>query len=119
MNDKNLEKKVIEELEKEIEERGYAAPVDVLMALGYLSSGDYKEWREGRVPFLEKVLRIGPSKVLDLMSVMSAYSKKNGYKPRVTEYIKSGKGNESLRFSRTGNEVIEDRFATHYIDPRF
>ena len=112
MNDKVLEGKVIAEMDREIEEQGYSSPVEVLMALGYLSSGDYREWESGRVSFLEKVLRIGPSKVLDLITVMSSHARKAGYKPKKGDYGK-------LRFSRTGNEVIEDRFRQHYIDKRW
>ena len=33
MNDKDLERKIKEEMDREIEERGYAAPADLLMAL--------------------------------------------------------------------------------------
>ena len=115
MNDKDLERKIKEEMEKEIGERGYAAPVDLLMALGYLDKGGYREWREGKVPFLEKVMRIGPQKVLRLLAVMSAHAKKEGYKPSRTGYVKNGTS-IPLRFSRSGNEVIEGQFSTHYID---
>ena len=108
MNDKMLERKVIAEMDREIEEQGYASPVEVLMALGYLSSGDYQEWEAGRISFLEKVLKIGPSKVLDLITVMSSHAKKQGYKPKKEKY--------PGRFSRTGNAVIEERFSQHYID---
>ena len=100
-------------MDRQIEERGYASTIDVLINLGYLSSGDYREWMDGRILFLEKVLRIGPSKVLDLMTVMNSHAKKQGYKGSVKPYMN---GKKKLRFSRTGNAVIEDRFATHYVD---
>ena len=116
MNDKDLERKIKEEMDKEVEERGYAAPADLLMALGYLDKGGYMEWKEGRVPFLEKVLRIGPQKVLRLLAVMSAHAKKEGYKPSRTVYTKNGSPAVVLRFSRSGNEVIEGQFSTHYVD---
>ena len=116
MNDKDLEKRIKDEMEKEIEERGYAAPADLLMALGYLDKGGYREWREGRVPYLEKVMRIGPQKVLRLLAVMSAHAKKQGYKPSRTEYVKNGTPSSRLRFSYSGNDVIEGQFSTHYVD---
>ena len=115
MNDKDLEKKIKAEMDREIEERGYAAPADLLMALGYLDKGGYREWREGRVPYLEKVLRLGPQKVLRLLAVMSAYAKKEGYKPSRTAYTKNGAPTVFLRFSRSGNEVIEGQLSNHYI----
>ena len=72
MNDKDLERKIKEEMDREIAERGYASPADLLVALGYLDKGGYREWREGKVPYLEKVLRLGPQKTLRLLSARIA-----------------------------------------------
>ncbi len=116
MNDKDLENKVKAEMDREIEDRGFATPVDVLISLGYLDKGGYREWLQGRVSFLEKALRIGPQKVLRLLAVMSAHAKKEGYKASREVYVKEGDSKTTLRFSRTGNEVIEGQFSTHYID---
>lgn len=116
MNDKDLERKIKEEMDREIADHGYAAPSDLLMALGYLDKGGYREWKEGKVPYLEKVMKLGPQKTLRLLAVMSAHAKKEGYKPSRTAYVRNGAPTVPLRFSRTGNEVIEGQFSTHYVD---
>ena len=114
MNDKDLEKKIKEEMEKEIEASGCSTPADLLIALGYLDDGAFQDWKKGRLSYLEKAIKLGPQKLLRLMAVMSAHAKREGYKPKSFEY--SSPGNLPLRFSRTGNEVIEGQFATRYID---
>lgn len=114
MNDKDLEKKIKDEMEREIEASGCSTPADLLIALGYLDEGAFADWQKGRLSYLEKALKLGPQKVLRLMAVMSAHAKKEGYKPKFFDYSLDGK--TKLRFSRTGNEVIEGQFATRYID---
>ena len=116
MNDKDLEKKIKDEMAREIEASGCSTPADLLIALGYLDEGAFADWQKGRLSYLEKALKLGPQKVLRLMAVMSAHAKKEGYKPSRTAYTKNGAPTVSLRFSRSGNEVIEGQFSTHYID---
>lgn len=114
MNDKDLENKIKQEMDSQIEKFGSSRPADLLIALGYLDEGAFSDWKKGRLSYLEKALKLGPQKVLRLMAVMSAHAKKEGYKPKTIEYSLDGK--KSLRFSRTGNEVIEGQFATEYVD---
>lgn len=115
MNDKDLEKKIKAEMDREVEERGYSAPVDLLMALGYLDKGAYEDWRKGRLSSLEKAIKLGPQKLLRLLAVMSAHAKKEGYKPKREDYVPQG-SSTPLKFSLTGNSVIEGQFSTHYVD---
>lgn len=116
MNDKDLEKKIKEEMEREIGEKGECSPAGLMMALGCLEKGAFEDWRRGRISYLEKSIKLGPQKTLRLMAVMSAHAKKEGYKAKsIDDYLLPGTDNR-LRFSRTGNEVIEAQFATVYID---
>ena len=116
MNDKDLEKKIKDEMAREIEASGCSTPAELLIALGYLDEGAFADWQKGRLSYLEKALKLGPQKVLRLMAVMSAHAKKEGYKPSRTVYTKNGSPAVVLRFSRSGNEVIEGQFSTHYVD---
>ena len=44
------------------------------------------------------------------------YAQKNNLKPSWTDYRKWGKGKHiRLRFSKSGNEQIEELYATHYV----
>ena len=49
MNNQELTKKVYAAVAKRISQRGYTAPVDVLMELGILTKQKYEGGRKGRV----------------------------------------------------------------------
>ena len=45
MNNDEIKKMVYAFMDRQCSERGYAAPVDVLMDIGVLSKQKYEEWR--------------------------------------------------------------------------
>lgn len=127
MNDKELIGKVHSAVYHQCRSRGYAAPVDVLMDVGYLSKQDYESWRYGRVDFLERVCKVNLSKLSLIMREMRSYASKAGLKPSFCYYKrwgtkkKNGQGRKPvipLRFSKSGNPEIERRYATHYVDSK-
>ncbi len=115
MNDKDLEMKIKDEMDREIQERGYSTPLDLLVALRFLDSSKVREWMEGNISFLEKAITLGPQKTLRLLAVMSAHAKKSGYKIQKEDYFKNGT-DELLQFSRSNNSVIEGQYSTRYVD---
>ena len=126
MNDKELKQKVNTAIYTLLKEKGFVAPVDVLMTVGVLSSTDYERWRRGEVDYLERVCKINLSKLSKINSEIRAYAKRNNLKVSWTFYNqwKSGKSKSKgksatkarkLRFSKSGNENIETQYATHYI----
>jgi len=77
----------------------------------------------GEVDYLERVCKINLSKLSKINAEIRAYAKRNNLKASWTFYNqwKSGKskGNsaksQKLRFSKSGNENIENQYATHYV----
>ena len=125
MNDKELIGKVHSAVYHQCKNRGFAAPVDVLMDVGYLSKQDYENWRYGRVDYVERVCKVNLSKLSLIMREMRSYASKAGLKPSFCYYKrwgtkkKNGQGRKPvipLRFSKSGNPEIERRYATHYVD---
>lgn len=113
------------------QQRGYAAPVDVLMDVGVLSKQKYEEWRYGKVTYLEQVCTRNLRKLSFIMSQIRKYAEKSNLKPSFCYYKqwetkvrsanvpKSGKGRKPvilLRFSKSGKEDIERAYATHFVD---
>jgi hypothetical protein len=91
--------------------------VDILIQLNYLTKKDYEDWRFGRIEYLEKVCNINLSKLTLINKLIRKYSTELGLKGSWTGYNKYGKGvKRRLRFSKSGDKNIEDRYATHYID---
>jgi hypothetical protein len=63
MNDKELIGKVHSAVYSLINSKGYAAPVDVPIAVGVLSKADYENWRNGRVDYLERLCKVNLKKL--------------------------------------------------------
>ena len=127
MNNKELIGKVNAAMYRQCRDRGYAAPVDVLMEIGYLSKKDYENWRYGRVSHLERVCTANLSKLSTVMHQMRVYAKKAGLKPSFCCYKqwgvkkKGGQGRKpviQLRFSKSGQPEIERWYATHFVDTK-
>ncbi len=55
MNEKELTGKIHSSMYRQLQTRGYAAPVDVLIDTGILPKQKYEDWRFGRVRYLEAV----------------------------------------------------------------
>ncbi len=127
MNNRELTGKVNSAMYRQCRDRGFAAPVDVLMEIGYLSKKDYENWRHGRVPYLERVCTANLSKLSTVMHQMRVYAKKAGLKPSFCYYKqwgvkkKNGQGHRPvipLRFSKSGAPEIERWYATHFVDAK-
>jgi len=117
MNNSDLRKK-IEIIGKEIiEEKGYLSSIDVLLKLKYLSKNDYENWRFGKVEYLEKVCGVNLKKLSTINKIIEEISLQWNLKKSWTAYNKYGKGGEiRLRFSKSGNERIEEGYSIHYLN---
>jgi hypothetical protein len=97
-------------------EKGYIAPVDVFLKLGYLSPLDYERWRRRQVPALERVIRVNLSRIRFLMQALRQQSLAGHLKPSTTVYTSWGPGRRvRLRFSLSGDPQIEAAYSTHYV----
>lgn len=127
MNDKELIGKVHSSMNQQLKKRGYATAVDVLMDLEMLLKVNYERWRNGQVPYLEKVCNINLKKLSTILHEMRVYAKKGNLKPSLCVYKKwavkkkNGQGKKpviKLRFSKNGSEDIEKWYATHFVDTK-
>lgn len=125
MNDKELAGKIHSSMYHQCQKRGYAAPVDVLMDIGYLSKQRYEDWRFGRIDYLERVCHANLHKLSFVMHQMRVYAGKTNLKASYCCYKKwgvkkkNGQGHKPvvlLRFSKSGDETVERWYATHFVD---
>jgi len=107
------------------QEKGYAAPVDVLMDIGVLSKQKYEDWRFGRISYLEQACTCNLKQLSFIIKQMRIYAKKSGLKPSFCYYKqwgakkKNGQGHKTvipLAFSKSRNPEIERAYATHFVD---
>lgn len=114
MNQSDLKDKIKLSAKEIIEEKGYLSSIDVLLKLEYLSQKNYENWRFGKVEYLEKVCNVNLKKLTTINKTIKEISRQMGLKKSWTAYNKYGKGRKiRLRFSKSGNEQIEESYATH------
>ena len=115
--------KVYSAVYHQCQQRGYAAPADVLVDIGVLPKQKYEDWRFGKVRYLEAVCTCNLKKLSFIMKQIRSYAKKSSLKPSFCYYkrwgVKKRHGHKPvipLRFSKSGNPEIEKAYATHYVD---
>lgn len=117
MNNADLDKEVKRLVHSNRYEKGYVCSVDILLQLDYLTKKDYEDWRFGRIDHLERVCKTNLSKLTLINKLIRKYSTELDLKSSWTGYNKYGKGvKHRLRFSKSGDKTIEEKYATHYID---
>lgn len=100
-----------------ITEKGFICSIDILYELDILSKAQIKDWRFGKIPYLEKVCNKNLGTLTFINRTIKEIAKEKNLKPSWTAYNKFGKGIKSrLTFSKTKDENIETAYATHYID---
>ena len=91
-------------------------PVDLFIQMGYLKKENFENWRFGRVSCLERVIECNLSKINRILLILRWHAEEYGLRPSPTAYMKWGKGAKlKLRFSKSGNPVLENAYSTHYM----
>lgn len=108
-------KKIRNSMDKQIREKRFATIVDTFIDIGILEKLDYEKWRKGQILYLEKVCKANLNKLSEIIKEIYKYSKELDLKESFTFYKKYGKGKVKLRFSKSGQDNIEKRYATHFI----
>jgi hypothetical protein len=116
MNQLELQKKTEVACGLLIKQKGFIATVDVLLELKYLSKENYDLWRTGKSPYLEQVCNTNLSRLTFINKTIKKIAHEQKLQGSWTAYHRFGKGPAiPLRFSKTGNKLIERDYATHYL----
>ena len=92
------------------------APIDVLLEMGNLTPKHREAWSRGHVPSLERVVAGSLSKAHRILRLIGFHVHDLHMLPRRTVYHQWGQGhNRVLRFSKSGNQNVEEAYATHYM----
>jgi hypothetical protein len=94
------------------------APVDVLVRTDVLAPKDLEDWRFGRVPYLERVIRGSLRRLSRLLRVLGYHCHDLNLVASQTAYVKWGKGPRTpLRFTKTGEARLEAIYSRHFVWP--
>lgn len=92
------------------------APVDVFVQLDLLSAAALEDWRFGRVPYLEKVIRCNLEKASRILRILRFHVHDLDMPPSQTHYKRWGKGPKAaLRFTKTGDRSLEESYSRHFV----
>lgn len=116
MGKKDLTQKVWHHAGELVNEKGYAAPIDVLVKMEQLTVKQVEDWRFGRIPYLEKVVQSNLGKMNIILRAIREFGQQFQLKASTTVYHKWGKGRKAvLQFSKSGAPHLEQQYATHYV----
>lgn len=94
------------------------APVDVLVSMGMLAPDRLEDWRFGRTPYLERVVRGNLRRLSRLLRILRFHAHDLNLVPTVTVYVRWGKGpRPRLRFTKTGDRRLEEAYSRHFVWP--
>jgi hypothetical protein len=116
MNREQLEVSALAAADRCLKARGYIALDEVFREMGKLEAKDWEDWRRGRVPYLERVIRLNLNKINDVCRVVHASARRGNLKSSWTAYVKWGKGARTpLRFTKSGDPYLERVWATRHV----
>jgi len=107
MNRIEIQNKVKQICNELIYKQGYISSIDVLSKMPYLTDDNIKDWRLGKIPYLEKVCNANLATLSFVNKIIRQIANELKLKNSITAYMKYGKGEKTkLRFCKTG-EVIK------------
>jgi hypothetical protein len=120
MSSKNrtaLSDRVVRAAEAALAAQNYVAPVDVLLGLGWLPLSTEKEWRQGRVDYLEQRVQANSNRLAEAMRLLQSWAEAKGLQPSETDYVARTLPRRDLRFAESGEPSVERAYRTHWVSP--
>ena len=105
--------RVVRAISKILSKSDVVAPVDVLIEMGNLSKKNQDAWRQGKVPYLERVFEGSLSKANRILRIIGFHAHDLNMVPRQSIYRQAGK-KKILRFSKSGDKNIEAAYSRQY-----
>ncbi len=118
MSPSELEARVQKAAESVLAENGYVAPLDVLVTMRWLEPVRVDEWRQGRLPALERGVQVNPHKLTTAMAILRRWADDRGLRPSETDYVARTRDRRRLQFSLSGQPAIELGYRTHWVSPQ-
>jgi hypothetical protein len=111
-----LQRKVIAAAESQLAKQKYVAPIDVIVALGWLSSSNIDFWRAGRAPYLNGIA-VGEDKVAGALVYLAQWAQEQGLERSEVPYAAATRDRRPLQFTESGEPTLELVFRTHLVAP--
>jgi hypothetical protein len=116
-NRAKLAQRVTKAAEAALAHQKYVSPLDVLLGIGWLNPNVVKDWRLGRIDYLERVIYTNLSRISEAMHLFRSWATAKGLYPSETQYVARTTGRRALRFSKSGDPGVERQYRTHWVSP--
>ena len=93
------------------------SPLDVFGGIGWLPGNLVDRWRQGRVDSLEEVMNVGPDKLAGALEMLRVWAQAGGLIPSEVGYQAATRDRRPLRFTASGDGLLEAACRTHWISP--
>jgi hypothetical protein len=113
-----LEERVIKTAGAALADHQYVTAIDVLVGMGWLTTSQVDQWRQGRVDCLERLVNANLSKISTVMDIFRRWARSKGLQPSETGYVARTRDHHRLQFSKSGNPRIETAYRTHWVSPK-
>lgn len=97
--------------------RQVVTPLDVLVGIGWLPAAQVEAWRRGRVTYLERIAGVNLAKLSIALRLLGDWARRHHLTPSETVYVAWTRDRHRLRFTKTGDAVVERAWRTHWISP--
>ncbi|MDJ0836872.1 MAG: GFA family protein [Acidobacteriota bacterium] len=97
-------------------EKDAVTPIEVFRRMDYLSESAEDDWRNGKAPYLEKVLIANLAKLSRVLRILHCHAVSSNMSWRIHPYTRKTKnGRMPLRFTKSGDRNLEEAYARHYL----
>jgi hypothetical protein len=108
--------KIVKAVDAALQSENFVSPIGVFIGMGLLEQQVVDEWRKGRVPYLEKVIKCNLAKANRILRILRMHAHDLKLKPSVTVYKRKNKGRETpLQFSKSGERNLEEAYSRHFV----
>src|SRR5450755_3263330 len=91
-------------------------PLDVLVRLEAIDPEQVDRWRKGQLPYLERGITAGLSRVARLLQLLRDHALSLGLTPVPGKCTRKSSGpKRRLRFSKRGDAESEQAYSTHFV----
>ncbi len=115
---RTLEKRVVRAAEAALADHHFVSALDILVGMGLLTAVHVRDWRQGRIPYLEQAIQGNLHRISRSMHIFREWARGRGLRASETAYLARARGpRRELRFSKSGGPEIEQAYRTHFVSP--
>lgn len=91
-------------------------PVDVVQGMDLVTAREIRDWRDGCVPYLERVVRGSLTRLSRLLRILRFIAHDLNLAPERGRHVRQDPGGRGrpLRFTKTGDRRLEEAWSTHF-----